>query len=304
MPEPRESFADDGQLVRYLLGLLPDEEAERLDEQSIVDDEVAARLRVVEDDLVDAYVSGTLGGETLERFESVYLASPRRRERVAFAKRLLAAVSRGPESGAEQIVGATPPPEQHERAVRRGWFTWSLAAALLVSCGALVLQDVQLRRVLTEARREGAAADQRLRALSDQLAEQRAVNTTMTQQRAHVRAVEPVAAIALVLPPQTRGVGPVSLIAVRPGAEVVPLDLQIEAGDFARYEVSLTDPATNRILWRSPVLTPTSRRQPVVSVFVPASLLKPQHYSLDLSGRHAAGASAIVGSYVFQVVPQ
>ena len=89
-----QSVAGDRRLISYLLGALPDEEAERLDEQSIVDEGMAARLCILEDDLVDAYVSGALSGETLERFESHYLASPRRRQKVAFAKRLLAAVDR------------------------------------------------------------------------------------------------------------------------------------------------------------------------------------------------------------------
>ncbi len=60
MPISRVSTQDDRQLIRYLLGLLPDEEAELYDEQSIVDDDLAARLRLVENDLVDAYVRGTL----------------------------------------------------------------------------------------------------------------------------------------------------------------------------------------------------------------------------------------------------
>jgi hypothetical protein len=89
-----DSGHDDQQLARYLLGLLPDEDAERLDEASIADDEVAAWLRVVEDGLVDAYASGNLAGELLERFESVYLSSPRRRQKVRLAARLLRTVDR------------------------------------------------------------------------------------------------------------------------------------------------------------------------------------------------------------------
>ena len=76
---------DDEELVRYLLGLLPDEATERLDEASIADDEVAARLRIVETDLIDSYVRGQLSGARLERFESYYLLSPRRRESVRLA---------------------------------------------------------------------------------------------------------------------------------------------------------------------------------------------------------------------------
>src|SRR5262245_58458661 len=93
MSQSRESFPDD-HLIRYLLGCLPEEEAERVDEESIVDDELAERLRLVEDDLVDAYASGTLTGERHERFESSYLASRRRRKKAAFAKSFLAGIDR------------------------------------------------------------------------------------------------------------------------------------------------------------------------------------------------------------------
>ena len=78
---------NDRQLSRYLLGLLPPEETEWLDEASIVDDEVASRIRVLEHELVDAYVTGTLAGDMLEPFESRYLTTPRRRRHVEFARR-------------------------------------------------------------------------------------------------------------------------------------------------------------------------------------------------------------------------
>ena len=90
----REPGLDDQQLVRYLLGLLSDEDAERLDELSIADDGLAWRLRAVENDLIDRYVGGTLDGETLERFESFYLSSERRRQKVKFAGNFLGAVDR------------------------------------------------------------------------------------------------------------------------------------------------------------------------------------------------------------------
>src|SRR5215831_5864233 len=95
MSQPKESInIDDQHLVDYLLGLLPEEEVERLDEESIADDDVAARLSAVEDDLVDAYVTETLDESLRTRFETVYLRSPHRREKVKFARRFLAAVER------------------------------------------------------------------------------------------------------------------------------------------------------------------------------------------------------------------
>src|SRR5262249_26328110 len=94
MSQPKELISEDQQLVNYLLGLLPEDEAERLDEASIVDDHVAARLCEVENDLVDAYVMETLDPDTRWRFEACYLTSPRRREKVKFARRFLRAVDR------------------------------------------------------------------------------------------------------------------------------------------------------------------------------------------------------------------
>ena len=70
----------------YLLGSLPEAEIEALDELSFTDDEFADALRVAEKDLVDAYVQGELGGVELEQFESSYMASPRRLEKVKFAQ--------------------------------------------------------------------------------------------------------------------------------------------------------------------------------------------------------------------------
>src|SRR5215510_1642149 len=79
----------DEQLARYLLRLLPEADVERIDELSIADEEMAWRLRVVEDDLVDAYVSGSLTGETLKQFQFIYLSSERRRRKVQFAGNFL-----------------------------------------------------------------------------------------------------------------------------------------------------------------------------------------------------------------------
>src|SRR5256885_5654174 len=77
---------DQQKLTQYLLGSLPAAEAERLDELSVTDDEVAEALRSVENDLIDAYAQGELDAEARAQFKIHYLASETRRERVAFAQ--------------------------------------------------------------------------------------------------------------------------------------------------------------------------------------------------------------------------
>src|SRR5262249_7422468 len=103
---PDQPGVSDQYLVRYILGLLPESEAERLDEASIADDEIAERLRIVEDDLIEAYVRGNLDGETLERFEAYYLSSPARREHVRFAASLMRAVDRAARAASGAVTGA------------------------------------------------------------------------------------------------------------------------------------------------------------------------------------------------------
>lgn len=79
----------------YLLGSLPEAEAARLDELSFTDAGFAHALDAREQELVDSYVNGELEGARLKRFESHYLATPLRRERVNFA-RTFGIFARGP----------------------------------------------------------------------------------------------------------------------------------------------------------------------------------------------------------------
>ena len=41
---------------------------------------------------------------------------------------------------------------------------------------------------------------------------------------------------------------------------------------------------------------------PTVALGIPASVLKSQHYSLELNGTSANGEAEVAGGYVFQVV--
>ena len=61
-------------LMQYLLGGLSEMQVEEFDELSIIDDEFASQLGEVENDLIDAYVQGTLTGQTHAQFEARYLS--------------------------------------------------------------------------------------------------------------------------------------------------------------------------------------------------------------------------------------
>jgi hypothetical protein len=292
----------DDHLVRYLLGALPADEAERLDERTFVDEELAERLRVVEDDLVDSYAAGTLTGERLQRFESFYLASPRRRSKAAFAKGLHGAIERSTRQP-RPVPDTAPPVSRHMGRIL--WWPCAAAAALVVATGVLLLQNITLRRELRDSARQVAVADQRATAASQQLSVEQKAAAAAKQALAEARTVQPLAAVALVLLPQTRGVTSVPILVVPTGTASVPLTLALEAAGGSSFEVALRDPATNRTIWRSPSLPPQRVRQtPMVPVSLPAALLKTQHYALDLFELRSGTRPEFVSSYAFEVARQ
>src|SRR5580704_15458329 len=105
---------NDAVLVRYLLGSLPVDEAEPIEEASIVDEDLAARLNAIEFDLVDSYVRGELEGPNLARFQSWYLSSPLRAQKVEAAKAILIVVDPVKEAPVSPTVEAKPAIETNE----------------------------------------------------------------------------------------------------------------------------------------------------------------------------------------------
>ena len=284
----------DDRLTRYLLGMLPEAEAEHLDELSVADDDFADQLRIAETDLIDAYVRGTLPAQTRKGFESHYLASPARRAKVAFAKRFLRAIDAAAPST------ATARPTTLSRVV---FWAFAAAAALLVTTGVLVKRNVALSGDLKSAVAHAADADRRAAALGDQLSEERRAATAARQELSAAHATPPTSGLALVLLPETRGTAPVAIIAVPVGSTVVPLDLRLETPAASEYEVALKDPATDGTIWRGRAGGPAPSRAPAfVSVQIPAHLLKPQHYSLDVFEGRNGRRGAFVASYAFAVV--
>ena len=87
MASTSHTFTDE-QLRSYLLGMAPESDSEALDEASVADDAVAARLAVLEDDLYDDYARGVLTAPERTRFQERYLASAAGRARLEFARAL------------------------------------------------------------------------------------------------------------------------------------------------------------------------------------------------------------------------
>jgi hypothetical protein len=332
MPQPKKSINNDAERLQdYLLGLLPEEEVERLDEESIADDDVAARLSAVEDDLVDAYITETLDQSTRARFETVYLMSPQRRDKVKFARRFLAAVDRMSTPSGGAVSAATGPervrpfpskPEVIKPQERRATFNWAFAtaaASMALACGLLV-NDLQLRDGLNRALQLGAAKDQRATSLARQLDQARNENVAITQALEETRAastpverpapggsspsIRPAALAgtrAVVLFLQTRSIEQVPLVAIPANTDGVAFELRLESNEFPQYRARLKDPGTSRILWQSAELHARSIAPISVTLVVPAHLLESKHYSFELAGIDRAGHDTTTGTYAVEI---
>lgn len=216
---------DDDKLMRqYLLSSLPEAETESCDERSFLDDDFAARLQVIEDELVDAYVRGELRDDELAQFQTYYLASPRRRENVRFAQSFLPFLEQnqplvekktlgrpavavaeapsqkagaGPASPGSSAQASAQAGRHHSLPGWIGWIglprlnlQWGLAAAtlvLFVAGGWLAFETLRLRQQIRQNEAGRVALQQRQRELEAQIAEQQ---TNRTQLEGALRQVQ------------------------------------------------------------------------------------------------------------------
>src|SRR6185295_15823887 len=81
---------EEDRMVRYLLGLLSEQEAAEMEEVYLSNDELNDELQAVERELIDRYVEGSLSKTEREQFENFFLCSPGRQERLRFAGALRA----------------------------------------------------------------------------------------------------------------------------------------------------------------------------------------------------------------------
>ena len=335
-----EQVNDDKLLSQYLLGLLPEREAERLDELSITDDEVAARLQAVENDLVDAYARGELSGPTLERFNSYYLTSPRRREKVGFARGLQNVLDRyvatEQAEGRRAVVesSAIKNPVARKNLLRRFFsvpataLQWGLAAAVVVvlaASGWLLLENARLQSQVRQAQGEREEALRRERELQSQLQAQQSAESEKEQELESLRdriarleqgapehqggkdqtaetASEPNVAL-FTLAPQTRGAAGIVDIPISADTDYVTMQLELEPSDFIIYRADLKAMPVGEVVWKSRKLRARARGDgKVVAVTVRAALLKLQRYQMEVYGISSGGTSEPISSYTFRVV--
>jgi hypothetical protein len=305
MPASDKHGFDDTQLVQYLLGTLPAEEAERLDELSVTDDDFAWRLRETENDLVDAYVRSELSGKTLEEFRTFYMSSAKRREKVAFAEELLQF-----QASAAKIAGQSSKKNSffaHVFTPRRLVLQFAAAAfAMSLILGYLLFDNARLRYQIDDAHTRQSSLEQNKQELEKELGEQRANANSQKGPEIGSKTnpdLDQLKILSLALPPPARGLSSIKTITVHPNADLVVLLLALESADFPQYRVTLKNPASNEVIWRSVDLEATSTDGKAgLAISFRTSLLKTQNYVAEVAGLSHGGKAKIIGDYPFHVV--
>ncbi|MCI0444646.1 hypothetical protein L0152_15745 [bacterium] len=277
---------DEQLMTDFLLGNLPEEEIERLDEMSLADDDFANRLQAVENDLVDAYIRGELSGTALTQFKSNYLRSSKRREKVEFAETLHKQLNKSVDTDRGFDYNAAP----------RSGFQWLLAAAaivILTFCGYLVFQNVSLHDQIQQLQAEKESLRSREQELQKQIAQ-------LKNQPSETK--QDVKLLAFVLFPQTRGINKIPILNIPVGTDYIVLTLKSETNEFPMYQAALRDPAAGEIVWKSGNLQADKNNS--VQVQIPASLLKQQNYLMELSGISDNGTAEIINSYPLRIATQ
>ena len=127
----KQNPTDDELLRSYLLGALPEEEADRLERRLLAEDELFELSEAVEADLLAACDRGELAPAERERVQQRLASSPRGRERLALAH-ALNTLAGSSERAASPVV---PFPRRAATPVRPAFRWAALAAALLAVAG-------------------------------------------------------------------------------------------------------------------------------------------------------------------------
>ncbi len=267
----------------YLLGRLPAEEREKLEERIFRDDSFFEEIHAAEDDLILRYWKGDLGRRDRSCFESEYLKDAVNRERAEFLRDLAAvhgdAEDRGKRSAAQRwLVLPTP---------RWEWAALATASLLLICWFAL---DSIHHRLLNNQAGQSAASTK-----TTPLSPSPPHGGNEPRQDSQTKHVAP--ALSFILTPvATRG-GHGTVLDISPGAPTIRLHLLTSTESaYSAFRIALQT-ADGTPVW-------SGSSKSLDSIDLPATQLANGDYILSLEGKDARGTFEAVDDYAFRVVRQ
>lgn len=304
----------EARIRQYLLGALAQDERRDLEDQYFSDTETFDELVAIENDLIDSYVRQELSSFEGEQFETQYLNSPRRKDRLEFARSIdracresfVTASTRRPFSSRFGI---------HVFSKAYPILQWASVAAALILAAAgswLIFQNYQLRMQLQEARKQSLSVQAQVGHQQEQPRPQgptldlHDASRSQTPPNTDVATLEPSTQPALIFTPSSgveRGAErSQKALAIPPNVSSVILRLPLSRDTYVKYQAELQTVEGRTIQTTKGLTSRKSSGQAVVLFRVLSKRLATGDYVVMLSGTDADGKVEDVEAYSFRTV--
>ncbi|MDQ6785885.1 MAG: hypothetical protein M3033_03585 [Acidobacteriota bacterium] len=322
-------------IKRYLLGEASAEEAERLEDLYFADNEAFEQLSIGEDELVSDYVQNRLAPTEREQFETVFLRTAERQDKVKIAGQLYKAAEQenivfaAEKSNIAAPVADNAPNwwEQFLSFFRNpqmiGQLSFAAFALLVVLGGAWLVwratrtsQEDLIASQNTPLPVASPAPTQEIIADPDITPNSNAAPqkspTVLPKETPHnanqsaspaptpEKQRAPVTAFLALAVGGVRSGGETKTLQIAPNITDVRLKLDFEGGDFENYSATVQT-VDGRAIWRGRAVSSKTQMAHSASINLPARLLARGDYLVTLSGTEKSGAPQTIEEYYFTV---
>ncbi len=298
-------------IMRYLLGELSEEEQSLLEEEYFADPTFFQEVRARRDDLIDAYLRGELPADERARFETYFMATPRRRERVEFARTLMKTVDQAQASAT--LTPARQVPIRRWKSLLTPLIPYprpiiALGVLVIIFIGGwLLLRSQRVRDSVEEAKRATQSQNQNR---SRDVVETPVASPNETNQpeiagrppatpQTPSRGPEPKVAIFALTTGLVRDSAETKILAIPRNVDLVQLNLEVEREDYQSYRAALRTPEGAEI-WSKQIKSRPTKLNRTVVLRLPVSLFKNADYILTLSGLTVENKAVDARKYYFR----
>ena len=259
----------------YLLGQLDQTSLTQIEQELLTSATLYDEILLAEDELTDQYLANELSEEERRSFETHFLSTPERLQKLRFARTFRRYVG----DAAESLQDATPASVEPTAApfkpiAKKGGLlsflpiqnpvaAYALAAAVVI--GFIGISWIAFNSLRPTPRGSGKLL------------------------------------IVSLTPGLTRENGEIKSITIAPETESVQLNLELPATEFPGYQAELLTGERESLLVKADLRPESVDGKRFINFTIPAELLKRNDYRVRLSGRTAAGTYEPLSSYTFRV---
>lgn len=301
---------EDSTIRRFVLGDLDEETRQQLEVEAIADDEIFGGMEAVEDEIIEEYLAGTLPGSERRIFDETLDMIPGRRLRVELVKALAARKPRAASEKPSNVVSLS------ERLRFASHARLSIAAGF-AAAAITALIFVQSHQSATDDNRPAPAVALTPAAASvtpSTFPPATTVPVTSSALAAHqpgapimassaseagsaassVAATSATSVVTFLLTTSTVRSGDGGrTLELSDGADEVHLQIAVDDDEYSHYNAELRAPDGTSVASARDLPVTAQEGAPVITVRVPASVLRSGRHELVLAGLHERGAEEV-----------